>query len=368
MPEKTHIGQSQGRGHGVAVGESRELRVVTGATERDRLECVRCRALADQVRGLEERAEQQAEALEEATAAKDDATARLLHTRERLSAVLRAIPSGIIIVDGAVGIVMDVNRAALDILGATPEQVIGVPISGFFQDPEHVASTAGTPGPAGAESRETTLIGPGGKVTPVLHNIVQFIVDGEFRALHSVTDIARQKEAEEALQKASMTDALTQLPNRRAFQARIQEEWNRACRHERPLSVIICDVDHFKQYNDTNGHLEGDRCLQKMGEILTGCCQRSTEFAARWGGEEFAVVLSEVNPEEAQERAEVLRRAVEEAGMPRGPDRADPVTISVGLATKVPEVGGTPDGFLDQADEALYQAKEQGRNRVMVAS
>lgn len=183
-----------------------------------------------------------------------------------------------------------------------------------------------------------------------------------------MADITDRKKAEDDLRALSMRDGLTGLPNRRAFEERLEDEWRRSLRTGDPLSLLMVDVDRFKEYNDVNGHIAGDECLKALGNLLEDTFQRATDFAARWGGEEFAVVLGSTEEDEAAKGAERLRAAMEEMGVRRHPQHAGVVTVSVGVATARPELGHTPDSLVRAADDALYASKRAGRNRVSVGS
>ena len=152
-------------------------------------------------------------------------------------------------------------------------------------------------------------------------------------------------------------DGLTGVKNRRAFDERLADELRRARRHGQPLSLVLLDVDHFKAYNDTYGHLAGDEVLKGVGRLLQANA-RGTDFVARFGGEEFAVLLIGTTADEARAAAERLRQALAQAAWP-----ARPVTGSFGVATLA---GGTlaAEEFVAQADQALYNSKAAGRNCV----
>ncbi len=159
------------------------------------------------------------------------------------------------------------------------------------------------------------------------------------------------------LEVQAQTDGLTGLKNHRTFHERLAEEIQRTLRYTTPLSLILIDVDHFKQYNDRFGHPAGDRILQQVGQLLQAKI-RTTDVAARYGGEEFVLILPHTDAEGACRLAEILRRAFEEA---RWPDRA--ITASFGVATWSAETSHATD-FVGQADEALYYAKRKGRNSI----
>ncbi len=167
----------------------------------------------------------------------------------------------------------------------------------------------------------------------------------------------------ERLTREATTDGLTGVPNRRHFMAQAEVEWERCHRHVRALSVLMLDIDHFKNVNDIHGHDVGDAVLKHVAALL-GDRVRASDILGRLGGEEFAVLLPETHPADAARLAERLRAAV--AGAPC-PDAAEPlsVTVSIGLAG-TPAPGEAFDVMLKQADEALYAAKEGGRNRVIM--
>ena len=166
------------------------------------------------------------------------------------------------------------------------------------------------------------------------------------------------------LERLTRVDGLTGLGNRRYFDEYFAAEWKRGVRGETPLSVLMIDVDHFKRYNDAYGHLAGDDVLKKIASVIRGGSTRSTDLAARFGGEEFVVILPDVSSEGAEHVAQKLVESVRELGIVHGDER---VTISVGLATAIPDRDGTPDDLLNAADLALFRAKNQGRDCVVTA-
>ncbi|MCS6776342.1 MAG: diguanylate cyclase [Chloroherpetonaceae bacterium] len=157
------------------------------------------------------------------------------------------------------------------------------------------------------------------------------------------------------LEALATVDGLTGIYNHRTFQERLTEEYHRFLRHGMPLSLILMDVDHFKKYNDTFGHPEGDRVLRQVAHLLQAN-SRSTDFVARYGGEEFAVLMPTTDAEGALRAAERLRSAIEQAEWP-----LRPVTGSFGVATLV-NYDQTPDALIAAADRALYLSKQRGRN------
>lgn len=186
-----------------------------------------------------------------------------------------------------------------------------------------------------------------------------------FAALNRLLE-QRVAERTEALEQANarlsamtVLDALTGVNNRRAFDLALAREWARGMESRRPLAALMVDVDHFKRFNDTHGHLEGDRVLIELGVVLGEGLQPPREMLARYGGEEFVLLLPGLGLEQAVQRAERLRRGVERS--PLG------VTVSIGVAVLVPEAGEDPARLIREADMALYEAKRRGRNRVVQA-
>jgi len=175
-------------------------------------------------------------------------------------------------------------------------------------------------------------------------------------------------ETNRELERMSVTDSLTGLLNRGALNQRLIDEMARAARHARPLSLIMFDVDYFKRYNDTHGHLAGDEVLKSVaGHLADGA--RQNDIVARFGGEEFCVVLPETAGAGALDLAERLCRSVWEANLPHESSPvADRVTVSGGLATCQPDGATRPETLVALADEALYRAKDGGRNCICAAA
>jgi diguanylate cyclase (GGDEF)-like protein len=171
------------------------------------------------------------------------------------------------------------------------------------------------------------------------------------------------------LEQLSILDGLTGIHNHRCFQELLEKEWRRAQRSGQPLSLIMVDIDFFKNFNDSYGHPAGDTCLTKVALTIKQCVNRPGDLVARYGGEEFVAVLPEVGIEGAALMAERMRKAVEALNFPH---RESPigahVTISLGVASFVPTRESTHDTLIEAADKALYAAKAAGRNRVQIAT
>jgi len=164
-------------------------------------------------------------------------------------------------------------------------------------------------------------------------------------------------------------DSLTGLANRRQFEVSLQSEWSRAGRDARPLSLIMLDIDHFKIFNDSQGHTAGDLCLRKIGGILLASAQRTEDLAARIGGEEFALLLPGTPADAARAIAQKLLQSVLDAGIPHASSPVAPqVTVSLGVATVALIAGHGHDDLTELADQLLYAAKHAGRNRISCGS
>ena len=174
--------------------------------------------------------------------------------------------------------------------------------------------------------------------------------------------------ANQELRSLACVDGLTQVANRRRFDEYLDAEWRRLTREQTPLSLILCDVDYFKLYNDTYGHLAGDLCLQKLAGVLRQTLKRSVDLVARYGGEEFAVILPNTNATGAVLIAETIREQVRGLQIAHGKSPVSQyVTLSLGVASQVPTPDALPAQLIMAADEALYQAKAEGRDRVIIA-
>jgi diguanylate cyclase (GGDEF)-like protein len=173
------------------------------------------------------------------------------------------------------------------------------------------------------------------------------------------------QQANYELERLATLDSLTQIANRRRFDLYIEQEWQRLAREQQPLSLILCDIDYFKRYNDHYGHLMGDDCLQQVAQQMAAVIKRPADLLARYGGEEFAVILPQTGRWGAVQVAESLRSAITRQQL-RHHDSpiGDYVSLSVGVASFFPSLDGTPKDLILAADQALYQAKQQGRDRV----
>ncbi|WP_420589056.1 diguanylate cyclase domain-containing protein [Bacterioplanoides sp.] len=180
----------------------------------------------------------------------------------------------------------------------------------------------------------------------------------------SHTNITERRSTEEALLAQARMDGLTNIANRRYLEQFLLMEWRRCARLKLPVSILLIDIDYFKQYNDAYGHLAGDSCLKDVARCLQKLARRPGDLCARYGGEEFILVLGNSDYEHAEIMAERVLRAITELNLRHNKsDVADHVTVSVGLATCLPETTDEKEQLLSCADQMLYGAKAAGRNR-----
>jgi diguanylate cyclase (GGDEF)-like protein/PAS domain S-box-containing protein len=181
-------------------------------------------------------------------------------------------------------------------------------------------------------------------------------------------DMTEQKDLQDKLATLATSDGLTGIANRRHFDERLAEEWARATRDGTPLSLLLIDVDHFKKFNDQYGHQAGDACLRSLGRILAAQIRRPADLAARYGGEEFALLLPNTDADGCLEVGERVREALRDLGMLHALNLpSKQVTVSLGGATNIPAQATADDSLVAAADRALYAAKENGRDRMVMS-
>ena len=167
------------------------------------------------------------------------------------------------------------------------------------------------------------------------------------------------------LEDISFIDGLTGVPNRRRFDGMLTQKWETAQQREEFLSLIMLDIDFFKEYNDSYGHLKGDDCLKEIANVLSNKANNPEDFVARYGGEEFVLIFSNTNQEEAAAISEEIRVKIEDLQIPHNQsDISEYVTVSLGSATIIPNEDYIPEELVDKADKTLYQAKQNGRNQI----
>jgi diguanylate cyclase (GGDEF)-like protein/PAS domain S-box-containing protein len=265
-----------------------------------------------------------------------------------------------------------VSPSSFSILGWNPEEMVGRTVFDFILSEDiPVLTTAITNRSGVATIRMKTKNG----LSVWMENRAREILDPDTRAIsgHLVTmrDISVRKRLEEELSRLALTDGLTGLANRRAFDEDLEREWKRTLREDSQISLLLLDVDHFKEFNDRYGHQLGDDCLRAVADAVRGSV-RVTDIVARYGGEEIAIILPTAFAFGADEVAEKIRLAIESLHISHegGPEGCCWLTASIGVATAFAEDGESlkmPDGLLFAADAALYKAKHMGRNCVAAA-
>ena len=312
-------------------------------------------------------------------------TASLEQSNQRLRAVLDNVLESIVTIDRH-GIVQSVNPSTEQIFGYPADAIIGQNVDMLIPEPHqsshdryqeshhntHVAKIIGTEHEVEGRHRD-------GTVFPMELSITEITTDGETLYVGVLRDITERKQHEAALQHArtelqrandklseqARTDALTGIANRRHFDETLDLEVRRAGRTlDAPLSLMLCDIDYFKLYNDTYGHVAGDRCLEQVATLLNTLFKRAGDTVARYGGEEFAVVLPATNASDAGMVAEQLRQAIWERAIPHAASRTGGrLTSSIGIATLASGEVITAHRLTIRADEALYAAQANGRTR-----
>lgn len=264
-----------------------------------------------------------------------------------------------------------VSGASREILGYEPEELIGQePLALVHEEDRELVINL---------FLRTRTLGDGGseqyRVTRKDGSTLWVEVSGRRMAddsgmVFTMRNISKRKAVEAELEAANAelsrlatTDELTGINNRRELNRLLDLETKRGNREQTALSVLLIDVDHFKVFNDTYGHLEGDQCLKEIANAISGSIRRPADVCARYGGEEFAVILPNTGRDGARERAEIIRQAVMSLNLAHSGNQTGYVTISVGVATTHGELAQAE--LLKRADDALYAAKDGGRNRVV---
>lgn len=318
---------------------------------------------------------------------------KLLEKQTMYAALLETMGDGLITMQPN-GNIESMNSAAEKLLGFKRRELVGkrfnqlladksISQSSEFTLQEYISThTAGN----GDSHWEVWVQNKSGDEVPARISIRNMIIDDKNIFICVLSNIADIKEMEEELlqlnkqlshtnerlEHSVITDSLTGLYNRRHFDATFSKEIARATRQSTALSLLVVDIDYFKQYNDRYGHLLGDDCLSRVGKCLNQLFKRSGDLPSRYGGEEFVIVLPGCDGLDLQERAETLRTAIEELRMPHaGSSVSDVVTVSIGSVTYRPlsdeVVAPKARELFKEADKALYRAKENGRNRVEFA-
>lgn len=285
-----------------------------------------------------------------------------------LALILERMDDAVVVIDDR-GRVVLFNAGAERMFGYGGAEILGQPLELLLPEPvrrgHEVHYRAFLTGEESSRpmalQRAVEARRAGGEIFPVAATIVRIRKEGRSLGAAILRDITEQERARAELLRLSTTDALTGLCNRRSLLERAEQEISRAQRHGAPLSMLVLDMDHFKEINDRQGHAEGDRVLVRLADCLRGEL-RASDPAGRLGGEEFAVVLPDSPLDGALQVAERIRRCVETPREARPPC----ATVSIGVAELLP--GESLDDLLRRADRALYEAKATGRNRIVAAT
>ena len=180
--------------------------------------------------------------------------------------------------------------------------------------------------------------------------------------------LERLEEENKYLRRLANLDGLTQIANRRLFEEHLAQQWSQLATLQAPLTILMIDVDCFKQYNDLYGHLAGDRCLKQVAQVIKRCARRTSDLVARYGGEEFVVSLPLTDTTAAQLIATIIQQKLSALGIQHqdSPAASGLVSVSIGVASGIPQTHCAPSELIKAADAALYQAKQLGRDRIQV--
>jgi len=281
----------------------------------------------------------------------------LLRERDKLTTIIESAREAIVVTDGKGEIVL-INSAATEVLGKSDADVRDAGFSNLLGDPALMQQLTQGDGPEG----HTATVHYG---TRKLFVSVASIDDGQGQLIGSaamIRDVTDEHSMMDELKRISITDALTDVFNRRYIDAEMIREMDRARRNEKPLSVLLLDIDFFKKFNDTHGHDQGDRVLQAVGAAMKAII-RQYDSPCRYGGEEFVMILPETDIAGAAIVGERLRKTIEAMEVD-----GLKVTISLGAATYPHVAVSKPEQLLEAAEAALYKSKESGRNRLRAES
>ena len=302
----------------------------------------------------------------------------LLNSEERFSKVFHNASIGIIVADFN-GKILDMNKHLINLLEISITDVLNKNISnwnilGKNSNINHLKEELEKCEENKYQYEDEIETVKSKTVKNVRYNFSCFFFrsDDKKVLLGTMEDITEVVNAKKQLEIANKNlfelvnlDGLTRIPNRRNFDRKIQEEWKRMKRQKKPISLLMIDIDKFKDYNDTYGHLEGDSVLKTVANIIYKSVKRPGDIAARFGGEEFVVLLPDTKIEGARFIAEKIMKDLFDINLPNeSSDISDRVTVSIGLNTVVPDENNSPYKMINLSDIALYRAKSKGRNRI----
>ena len=282
----------------------------------------------------------------------------LFDSEAYLKTIMAAIQAGVIVIDVEKHTIADINEAAENLIGDKREAIIGKQCHKYIC-PAEKGKCPITDLNQIVDRAERVLINAKGEKIPILKTVVPLTIKGQKYLVESFIDITERKRMEEELKIVSITDNLTQAYNRTKYEDVIKREIERTKRSSRTLSIAMFDIDHFKKVNDAYGHDVGDYVLKTLSQIAKKNI-RDIDYLIRWGGEEFIVIALDTDLRGAEVMAEKIRQAIGNYSF----DKVGRITVSFGVTQFKQD--DTEDSFMKRVDDALYQAKEKGRNRVEV--
>jgi diguanylate cyclase (GGDEF)-like protein/PAS domain S-box-containing protein len=274
-------------------------------------------------------------------------------------AILASIKAGVMVIDVEKHEIVDVNKAASELIGASKKNIIGKECHQYVCPAERGRCPI-TDLNQVIDNSERFLINARHRKVPIIKTVVPITIKNRKYLLETFIDITEQKRMDEKLKRLATTDILTGAYNRTVFDEIISREMERVKRYNTSLSVIMFDIDHFKRVNDTFGHNVGDSVLKKIARIVKRTI-RKVDYFIRWGGEEFLIISAETNLEQAYVLAERLRSGIETSKF----NNISQITVSCGVARYEKE--DTRNTLIKRVDDAMYKAKRTGRNRVVMS-
>jgi diguanylate cyclase (GGDEF)-like protein/PAS domain S-box-containing protein len=294
--------------------------------------------------------------------------------RDRLQLFFRLVDQSsdaLLVVDGADRRLIEVNSATALHFGYRQGELLG---SDYRDHPLFESAREGLDSLADENASvdqvrfECDLRCRDGRLVPVELNGKRIHIGNKSYVVAMIRDVSSRRALESHLRRQSLVDNLTGVDNRRAFDRRLEAEWSRASRVMAPIALLMIDVDHFKAYNDSLGHVAGDDCLRSVAQTLQHVFRRAGDHLSRYGGEEFAGLIAHADLDGALRTASAALEAIREMRLPHPASPAAPyVTVSIGVAVQLVEAAQHPSTLIQRADEALYQAKRTGRNRIEIA-
>jgi diguanylate cyclase (GGDEF)-like protein/PAS domain S-box-containing protein len=295
-------------------------------------------------------------------------TNELLTINKHFRIMLDSISNGIIEIDKNKRIIY-ANPSALRFFSIPAETMLGSYVSRIFQtdSDESFLSFIGSAASGGGSAGRHFRISVRSRIFDV--SVVPFNhgQDTQVIVMEDITDREKVEkkllEANNKLEVLARVDGLTNVYNRRHFDEMLHKEWGRLRREKSELALLLCDIDYFKDFNDTYGHLEGDRCLKEVAQEINDALRRPSDMAARYGGDEFVIILPVTMLEGALHLAEEIRARVNQLRIRHGKSPvAGHVTVTIGASSGIPDDALTEDKFIWMADKSLYEAKMKGRN------